>query len=85
MILRRLGLFPYSHFPPHSLFRRLRRHLPLWEGFWVPQKTYELPTKRSCPRAIDNRPYKLVGCVSLYYSTPKAKKTDAPSPVRPFF
>ena len=35
----------------------IRRHLPLWEGFWVPQKTYELPTARSCIRAIDNRPY----------------------------
>ena len=33
MILRRLGLFPDPQSPPHSLFRRLRRHLPLWEGF----------------------------------------------------
>ena len=47
----------------------IRRHLPLWEGLWVPPKANGLPTARSCIRAIDNRPYQSVGCVSLSHST----------------
>ena len=39
----------------------IRRHLPLWEGLWVPPKANGLPTARSCIRAIDNRPYQSGG------------------------
>ena len=42
---------------------------PSGEGFWVPQKTNELPTARLCPRAIDNRPYQYGGKWGTYATT----------------
>ena len=47
----------------------IRRYLPLGGRSLGAPKANGLPTARSCIRAIDNRPYQSVGCVSLSHLT----------------